>query len=452
MSKQNFIKRLMRRFFLPLAVLAFMSSNALAISLISDEETELFLQKITAPIFKAAGLPYNRNKVFIVNDDTLNAFVSDGNYLFIHTGTIIAADDAEELSGVIAHETGHITGGHIITQKIKAQEMQRVSLASMILAGGAAAASGDGNVAMAVALGSQSSMMTNYFRYRTEQERSADESAVTFLKKTQQSPTGLYRFMKKINKDNEMSGVEETPYFRTHPMNQERLKFLEKAVKESPYPANKAYQEECSRVKAKLFAFLSEPKETFRKYPLQNTSVAAQYAQAIAYYKLLNMNQALRLMNGLITKEPNNPFFHELKAQMYMETGNVNQAKTEYQKALKLLPTSASLQISLAQATLETEPTQAELKNIINILNKANISQPSSMGWMLLSRAYGMQGDRAYSTYAAAGYSAAIGEYKTALRQLEAAKEYAKGNPALLLKIADLENRIKPLSERQRRY
>ena len=173
----------MRRFFLPLAVLAFMSSNAQAISLISDEETELLLQKITAPIFKAAGLPYNRNKVFIVNDNTLNAFVSDGNYLFINTGTIVAADDAEELSGVIAHETGHITGGHIITQKIKAQEMQRVSLASMILAGGAAAASGDGNVAMAVALGSQSSMMTNYFRYRTEQERSADESAVTFLKK-----------------------------------------------------------------------------------------------------------------------------------------------------------------------------------------------------------------------------------------------------------------------------
>lgn len=452
MLNQSFIKRLMCRFFLPLAVLAFMSSNALAISLISDEETELFLQKITAPIFKAAGIPYNRNKVFIVNDDTLNAFVSDGNYLFINTGTILAADDAEELSGVIAHETGHITGGHIITQKIKAQEMQRISLASMILAGGAAAVSGDGNVAMAVALGSQSSMMTNYFRYRTEQERSADESAVNFLKKSKQSPTGLYRFMKKINRKNEMSGVEESPYFRTHPMNQERLKFLEKAVKESPYSSNKAHQEEFSRVKAKLFSFLSEPKEAFRKYPLQNTSVAAQYAQAIAFYKLLNMEQAMHLMNGLIEKEPNNPFFHELKAQMYMETGNVKQAKTEYQKALRLLPSAASLQIALAQATLETEPTPAELKNIISILNKANISQPSSMGWMLLSRAYGMQGDRAYSTYAAAGYSAAIGEYKTALRQLNSAKEYAKGNPSLLLKIADLENRIKPLSERQRRY
>ena len=452
MFKQCFIKRLLCRFFLPLAVLALMSSKAQAISLISDEETELLLQKITAPIFKAAGVPFNRNKVFIVNDESLNAFVSDGNYLFVHTGTIIAADDVEELSGVIAHETGHITGGHIITQKIKAQEMQRVSLASMILAGGAAAASGNGNVAMAVALGSQSSMMTNYFQYRTEQERSADESAVKFLQQTKQSPIGLYRFMKKINQTNEMSGVEESPYFRTHPMNQERLKFLEKAAKESPYAPMPPYQEEFSRVKAKLLAFLSEPNETFRKYPLQNTSVAAQYAQAIAFYKLLNLNQALSLINGLIEKEPNNPFFHELKAQMYMETGKVNQAKTEYQKALNLMPSAASLQIALAQATLETNPTSAELRNIISILNKANISQPSAMGWMLLSRAYGMQGDKAYSTYAAAEYSAAIGEYKTALKQLKIAQDFAQNNPPLRLKISDLENRVKPLNERQRRY
>lgn len=449
MLKNSCIKRLWRRFFLPLAVLAFMSGNAQALSLISDEETEIFLQNIAAPIFKAAGLPYNRNKVFIVDDNTLNAFVSDGNYLFINTGTIVAADDAEELSGVIAHETGHITGGHIITQKIKAQEMQKVSLASMILAGGAAAASGDGNVAMAVALGSQTSMMTNYFRYRTEQERSADESAVTFLKKTQQSPNGLYRFMKKINKNNEMSGIEETPYFRTHPMNQERLKFLEKAVKESPYTSNKAYDEEFARVKAKIFAFLSEPQETFKKYPLQNTSTAAQYAQSIAFYKLLNMEQALALIDKLITKEPNNPFFYELKAQMYMETGNIAEAKAEYQKALKLLPSSASLQISLAQVTLEMQPTKNELKKIITILNKANVVQPSPLAWMLLSRAYGMLENQAYATYAAAEYSSAIGEYKTALKQLKSAQAMAKDNPALLLKISDLENRIKPLSERK---
>ena len=275
-----------------------------------------------------------------------------------------------------------------------------------------------------------------------EQERSADESAVNFLQKTQQSPIGLYRFMKKINRINEMSGIEESPYFRTHPMNQERLKFLEKAVKESPFSQSTSYKEEFSRIKAKLFSFLSEPKETFRKYPLQDTSITAQYAHAIAFFKLLNMPKALHTINNLIAKEPNNPFFYEIKAQMLMETGKVNLAKAEYQKALNLLPSSAALQISLAQATLETQSSPAEIRQIIHILNKANIKQPSALGWMLLSQAYGQVDDKAYSTYAAAEYSAAIGEDKTALKQLKIAKEFAKNNSALKLKISDLENRI----------
>ena len=436
------ITRLKNRFFLFLAVLSFISSPVWALSLISDEETEIFLQQITQPIYKAAHLPYQRNKVFLVNDDQLNAFVSDGNNLFINTGTIIAADNAEELSGVIAHETGHITGGHIIAQKIHTQEMQKASLASMILAGGAAAASGNGDIAMAVALGSQTSLMNRYFQYRTEQERSADESAVNFLSQTKQSPAGLLRFMQKINKQNKMSGVEETPYFRTHPVNSERIKFLENAVKNSAYTPSNQHQESFSRIKAKLFAFLSEPRETFRKYPLSNSSVSARYAQTIAFFKQLNIAQAIKHINLLIQQEPKNPFFHELKAQIYMETGNLAQAENEYYTALKLLPNSALFQLNWAQVALERSPSSDELKEIITMLNQANIQLPSALGWILLSRAYALNGEMAYSTYAAAQYSLYIGESKTAQKQLKRAKKLAQNNPTLILKIEDLERNL----------
>ena len=443
MLKTVHIKKLACRFFSAAAFLLFMTSQALALNLISDEETETLIKNIAAPVFKAAHIPYNSNKVFIVNDDTLNAFVSDGNYLFINTGTIIAADDAEELRGVIAHEIGHISGGHIITQKIKAQEMQKVSLASFILAGGAAAASGNGDVAMAVALGGQSSLLTNYLRYRTEQERSADESAVAFLNQTQTSPAGLLRFMKKIVQENELSGIEESPYFRTHPINSERIKFLQKAVTASPYSTSKIFQSDFERVKAKLVAFLSEPQETFRKYPLSNTSVAAQYAQAIAFFKLLDIQNALQICNNLIAKEPNNPFFKEIKAQILMETGNVAAAQKEYKNALELLPNSASLQLSYAQAVLENTPSPQELKNVIALLNKANLKQPLAINWMLLSKAYALNQEQAYSLYAAAQYSFLIGEEEVSERQLKQAKEMAKSNPALILKIDDLAAKIK---------
>ena len=214
------IKRLICGLFLLSAFWVF-DAKSLEIKLISDEETESFLADIIQPLFNAAGINFNRNDIFIVEDNSLNAFVADGNKLFIHTGTIIKADNVNELAGVIAHETGHIAGGHIFRQKLKNKEMHEVSMISAILAGATAAVGGRGDMAMAVLLGGQSSALTHYTKYRTEEERSADEAAIKLLSHTKQSPVGILNFMKKINKDNMLSGRVESPYFRTHPITSE---------------------------------------------------------------------------------------------------------------------------------------------------------------------------------------------------------------------------------------
>ena len=444
-----FHKWLMRRFILPLAILAYSSAQAQAISLISDEESEIFLQKITQPLFKAAGIPYNRNKVFIVNDNSLNAFVSDGNSLFIHTGTLTSASSPEEISGVIAHETGHIMGGHIIRQKLKNESLQQASLASMLLAGTTAAVTGRGDVAMAIALGGQSSTLSNYMQYRTEQERSADESAVKLLNATKQSPQGMLKFMKRISQRNDLSGIEETPYFRTHPVTRERINFMEKATAQSDYQPGRKNLDEFLRIKAKLLAFLETPEQTFRRYPLSNSSVPARYAQAIAYFKQLDINNALKKINALIKEEPDNPFFHELKGQIYLETGKIKPAKQEYQTALAKLPGSPLLQLSLAQAILEDAPTPDDLKKAVSLLNQANIKQPTPMGWLLLSRAFEASGNTAYSSYAAAEYSLSIGMPEVAQRQADNAQKHLKNDKKLKLKIDDLQNRLKEQTKKR---
>lgn len=444
-----FHKWLMRRFILPLAILAYSSAQAQAISLISDEESEIFLQKITQPLFKAAGIPYNRNKVFIVNDNSLNAFVSDGNSLFIHTGTLTSASSPEEISGVIAHETGHIMGGHIIRQKLKNESLQQASLASMLLAGTTAAVTGRGDVAMAIALGGQSSTLSNYMQYRTEQERSADESAVKLLNATKQSPQGMLKFMKRISQRNDLSGIKETPYFRTHPVTRERINFMEKATAQSDYQPGQKNLDEFLRIKAKLLAFLETPEQTFRRYPLSNSSVPARYAQAIAYFKQLDINNALKKINALIKEEPDNPFFHELKGQIYLETGKIKPAKQEYQTALAKLPGSPLLQLSLAQAILEDAPTPNDLKKAVSLLNQANIKQPTPMGWLLLSRAFEASGNTAYSSYAAAEYSLSIGMPDIAQRQADNAQRHLKNDKKLKLKIDDLQNRLKEQTKKR---
>ena len=178
------------------------SSISKAQNFISDDETETLLHKIIQPIFKAANIPFIPEKILILNDDTLNAFVTDGNYLVIYTGTITEATSVNELSGILAHEAGHIAGGHIVRQKLELDKMNTISIASLIAAGAAAAASGSGDAAMAVMLGSQSSIFNAMTHYQMQEERSADESAVTYIPKIGKTPQGLKDFMKKIEKKN----------------------------------------------------------------------------------------------------------------------------------------------------------------------------------------------------------------------------------------------------------
>lgn len=428
-------------------ILAFLALSLPAqaqISIISDEETELYLSKLIQPIFKSAGLPFNRNKIYIVNDDSLNAFVADGNNLFVHTGTLIKADNAEQLKGVLAHEVGHITGGHILRQKLKIQDMQEASLASMVLAGALGAASGRGDVAMAVMMGSQSSLLSHYLAYRVEEERSADEAAIVFLKKDNTSPQGLLDFMKKLQKQNTLNGVEENLYFRTHPLTSERITFLQQAVKASPFKHEAQADEAYLRIKAKLSAFLYDPKQTFLRYPLTNGSIPARYAQAIAFMKKLDFANAHNIIDALIKVEPNNPYFHEVKAQIYLEQGQIAQAKQEYALILQLRPNTALFQLDWAQIVLAGTPSATELQGVIKALNQALIKRPTTQGWLLLSQAYYQAGQADYADYAAAEYSLRMGEPEVALRQIQNAKR-TQTNPNLALKLEDIKQRIKNL-------
>ncbi len=421
---------------------------AYGVSLISDEETEIFLQQTLQPIFEAAGVTFRSGQIYIVNDPELNAFVADGNRMFVNIGTMIAVDSQNELTGVLAHETGHIQGGHILRHKIKAREVQSVSLASMLVGSLAGIAAGRADLSIAAILGSQSSALHSMLTYQISEERSADEAAVSILKKINQSPAGMLSFLKKIKQRNKIQGIAEREYYRTHPLTDERISFAQKATQESTAPAQGKQEKEFRRIKAKLFAYTSEPRQTFIKYPPNDTSVPARYARAIARFKQFNMKEALAEINTLIAEEPKNPYFYELKGQMMMETGKIAPAVSAYRQALTLLPSSSLLKLSLAQAMLENNPQTAELEEIVLILKQSLVYNPNSHAWLLLARAYGMLRDPAHANYAAAEFSLLIGDEKTAEKQVKAA---LKHNPSavLRLKLDDLRLRIKQLQKEE---
>lgn len=410
-------------------------------SLLIDDETQSLLEHVLRPIFKAAQIPYDKNKIHIINDMSLNAFVSDGNHMFINTGTIMRAANVNELSGVLAHETGHIAGGHILRQKLNAENLQMLSAISLITAGTVAAASGQADAAIAVALGTQGSLINAMTAFQLGEERAADESAVKYLNATYQSPEGLKNFMKTIQKNNRLSGYDETPYFKTHPMSAERLAFFEKKAKESKGTTASAYDKDFEFVRAKLIAFLLPENQVMRKYGANMTSDAADYARAIVAFRTQNFANAVALLDKLIRKYPNNPYFYQLKAQVLFAKGKIRQAQQIYQKALSLKPDGDEIMISYAECTLEMPEHRRYLPDVIAVLNKAQISRETAHGWELLAKAYFEKGDKAESMYALAKYSYALGRIETAKQQIN---EAWQSNPSgsLSLKLKDFEKEL----------
>ena len=408
----------MKKFLLILFLLIF-TLPAHAMSIITDEEIESWLADVLKPIFSSANLPFNKDNIHIVKDDSLNAFVGDKNHMFIHTGTILNASNTNEIEGVLAHETGHILGGHILRLKIKIDSLQKASLASLIAAAGAAAVSGRGDAAIAVVLGTQSAAVNALTSYQVTEERAADETASILLSKQSHSIKGLKTFMEKIKAENRLSGVEETTYFRTHPITSERVSFFEeKLKKETNVYHNKDLDNRLKRIKAKLFAYLSPLRKVLKKYPLTDQSIEANIAHAIYYMRQKNLNTASRYIDNLITYEPENPYFWELKAQTLFENQKIKEATIAYKKALNLLPTSDYFKLNYAEAVLENSPSRKELYELIPLLEHANRNKTHVDAYRLLGKLHNALGQFAISDYFAAEYSYAIGNNSVAKKQL----------------------------------
>ncbi len=411
-------------------------------SVLVDDETHELLIHIVKPIFKTAGVTFDKNKIHILNDMSLNAFVTDGNHLFVHTGTLLKASNVNELSGILAHETGHISGGHVMRQKLKIQDLQMLSAISLIAAGSAAVASGRGDAAMAVALGAHGSMLNSLISYQLSEERAADESAVRYLKALHQSPAGLKNFMKTIQKNSRLSGYEEVPYFKTHPMNAERLAFFEKKEKQNGGVTSSPYDADFELVQAKLSAFLLPEKQVLKTYPLEKNTQASKYAHTIIFLRQKKYAKALALIDELISSNLKNPYFYQLKGEILFESGQIEKSVQAYQKALDIMPDADEIRLAYASCAMELPQNKKDLSKIIGLLNQSVLKNETPRAWELLAKAYYESNQKAQSLYASAKYSFLIGNIAVSRLQINEAR---KANPSksLSLRLNDLENEIK---------
>jgi predicted Zn-dependent protease len=369
--------------------LASSAAVAQGIPLVRDAETENLLKDYSRPIFRAAGLG-SHITMRIVKHESFNAFVIDGLNVFINTGTILQAKTPNEVIGVIAHETGHITGGHLAALRTRIARDQTKALLLMVLGIGAmavgAASSGEtaremGNLGMGVGMGSQELIMRSLLSERRSQESAADQAGLRYLEATHQSGRGMLETFEGFAQQEYVSANYQDQYARSHPVAADRIARLRELVAKSPYVSATDPPELQLRhdlVRAKISGYLEAPQTVLNRYPVKDNSLPARYARAIVRNCSGKCDQAMGEVDALIRDRPDNPYFWEIKGEFYYWAGKHREAMAPLRKALQLAGGNEPLmQVELAQALLGAED-KAMLDEAIGLLKRAVANDPSN--------------------------------------------------------------------------
>ncbi|WP_445222024.1 M48 family metalloprotease [Bradyrhizobium sp. Pa8] len=412
--------------------------------ILRDTETEQLLREYTRPILRVAGLEKQNIQMVIINEGSFNAFVADGRRIFVNYGAILQSETPNQIIGVLAHETGHLAGGHLSKLREQLANAQTQMIIAMLLGAGAIAVgstrgsnstgnNGLANAGVAAIAGPQEMIRRTLLSYQRQQEENADRAGVKFLTATQQSPKGMYETFKRFTSESLFAARGADPYLQSHPMPAERVASLQEFASSSPYWDKKddpALQLRHDMVRAKISAFMERPETVYRRYPQTNDSMPARYARAISTYLHGDLRSALAQIDALIQVQPNNPYFYEVRGQALLEGGKPAEAIPALRKAVQLSNSAPLIEMLLGQALVGSD-NKAYTDDAVRILRAAVAREPeAALGYMQLAMAYGRKGDYAEADLASAQAAYLRGDNKTARELATRAKtRFAVGTP-----------------------
>ncbi|WP_324261914.1 M48 family metalloprotease [Altererythrobacter sp. H2] len=410
-----------------LAAFSLVATPAQAQSILRDAETEALLQDMAAPLVEAAGLAPGNVDIVLINDRSINAFVAGGQAIYIHTGLIEAADTANEVQGVIAHELGHITGGHIIRYDEGASNATGISILSLLIGVGAALA-GAGDAAIGAIMAGQRAAMGKFLAFTRVQESSADAAGAEYLSLAGISGRGSLAFFKKLQNQEFRYGVsqdDEQAFVRTHPLTGDRLSTLRDVYERDPAwtaPDDPVLQRRFERIKAKLYGYQAEPQRVLQAFPEQRQDVPARYARAYAWHKEALMDRALVEVESLLATDPDDPYFLELKGQVLLESGRPAEAIAPLRRATELSSHQPLIASMFGHALLATEDSShhPEAERVLRAAVSRDRYNP--FAWYQLGVVFAARGDIPRARLASAEQQVMSRQYTLALRSAQAAE------------------------------
>ncbi|HWA02072.1 MAG TPA: M48 family metalloprotease [Rhizomicrobium sp.] len=423
---------------------------AQGIQLLQDTETERALRSYEDPILVAAGLEPQAVKMYIVNDQSINAFAAEGQNIFVNAGLFIQLKTPNELIGVLAHETGHIAGGHLERSTAAIQKATVPMLLSMVV-GVAAMIAGAGPAGMAIFEGGQQIAQAQFNAFSRPQEATADVMGQKYLKATHQSGMGMVHVFERMA--DESARAHPDALATDHPADRDRVATLQSIAEASPYANvmdSPEVQHEFDMIKAKVIGFLFPVNNVLTLYPTTNSSKPARYARAMAYMRQPNLKAALAEINSLIADEPNNPYFYEVLGQIYVQMSQPERGIAPYQKSVDILPDAPELRVALAAAQLATEKKSLAQPAIDNLKIALQQDNQDTFAWYEAAQGYSALGNQPMADLATAERYYNAGDARAVVFAQRAERALEKGSSEWQ-RANDIVAIVTPLLKNQRR-
>ncbi|MBC2885038.1 M48 family metallopeptidase [Ochrobactrum sp. CM-21-5] len=440
--------RLIRRSVAAFSALAIAATSVLpasaqsrggSVPIVRDAEIEALIADYAAPILKAAKLKSRGVRIILVNSQSFNAFV-DGRRIFINTGALMQAETPNEIIGVIAHESGHLAGGHqdrLREQLSRARTMAIIGALLGVGAGVAGAASGSSAAAGAgggIAMGSTELAMRSLLNYQRTEEMTADRLAVNYLNATGQSTKGMLDTFQRFASALSLSGTQIDQYRISHPLPRERIANLEELARKSPYynkTDSAALQLRHDMARAKIAAYVGNMGALQRMFRNNPGGLAARYGNAISSYLNGSARTALPKIDALIKEQPKNPYFREMRGEILIKANDAAGAAKAFKQASSLDPRkSPLLRMSYGRALMLTGA-KANMPTAIKEIKAGIASDPEFPGgYGYLAQAYGQSGDMARADLATADMNYYSGRLQQAqIFAIRAQKQFKSGSP-----------------------
>jgi predicted Zn-dependent protease len=391
--------------------------------IIEDPEVSDYIQQIGHSLSSRAEEGQHQFYYFVLKEPVINAFAMPGGFIAINSGLILATNNENELAGVMAHETAHVTQRHIVRGLIDQSHAGLMSTAAMLAAIllGATAGRGSPDAMEGAILATQSAAIQHQINYTRANEFEADRIGIGTMASAGYDPLGMASFFQTLDRNSpDPSRVKAVEFLIDHPLSAERVAEARNRAEQIGrirHTDSLSY----TLMRERLRSLTGNPQGA-RDYYISlvknggGKSIEERYGKAVADLATRNPAVAIPELQALVNEFPKVNQFYGALGQAYLANNQLKESQAVLDKAQGLFPRNAPITIRLAETLMHAGDNRRAHLILDDLFN---VVEPTPDQTRLIAKAANAAGDVADSYYYMSYFYLMSGDLKMAANQLE---------------------------------